>query len=58
MPVLLLAGERDLSTPLAWAQEQAALCDNGKLVVIDGAGHSLQGRFPAATNAVRDFLIP
>jgi pimeloyl-ACP methyl ester carboxylesterase len=58
MPVLLLAGERDLSTPLAWAQEQAALCDNGKLVVIDGAGHSLQGRFPAATNAMRKFLIP
>ena len=49
MPVLLLAGDRDLSTPLPWAQEQAELCDDGKLVIINRAGHSLQGRFPEAT---------
>lgn len=57
MPVLLLAGDRDLSTPLAWAQEQAALCTDGELVVVEGAGHSLQGRFPAANEAVRRFLV-
>jgi pimeloyl-ACP methyl ester carboxylesterase len=57
MPVLLLAGDRDLSTPLAWAEAQAKLCDDGELVVVAGAGHSLQGRFPAADEAVRQFLL-
>jgi pimeloyl-ACP methyl ester carboxylesterase len=56
MPVLLLAGDRDLSTPLAWAREQAALCDDAELVVIEGAGHSLTGRNPEADAAVRRFL--
>ena len=27
-------------------------------VVIGGAGHSLQGRFPEATDALRAFLMP
>lgn len=57
MPVLLLAGDRDLSTPLPWAQEQAKLCDDGKLVIVKGAGHSLQGRFPQASQAVLRFLL-
>ena len=44
MPVLLLAGERDLSTPLAWAREEAAKAPDGKLVIVPGAGHSVQTR--------------
>jgi pimeloyl-ACP methyl ester carboxylesterase len=49
VPVLLLAGDRDLSTPLAWAQSEARHAPRGELVVIPGDGHSNQlraGRAP------------
>jgi pimeloyl-ACP methyl ester carboxylesterase len=46
VPVLLLAGERDLSTPLAWASEEAARAPDGRLVVVPDAGHSVQTRRP------------
>jgi pimeloyl-ACP methyl ester carboxylesterase len=42
--VLLLAGERDLSTPLFWAREEAGKAPDGKLVIVSGAGHSVQTR--------------
>lgn len=42
VPVLLLAGDHDLSTPLPWAQQEAARAPQGHLVVIPGAGHSTQ----------------
>jgi pimeloyl-ACP methyl ester carboxylesterase len=59
VPTLLLAGDRDLSTPLPWAREQAAHTPNGKLVVVPGAGHSVQSRAPggAGRRAVRRFLL-
>ncbi|MDG4821385.1 alpha/beta hydrolase [Asanoa sp. WMMD1127] len=57
MPVLLLAGDRDLSTPLAWAQEQARQTPQGELVVVPGMGHSIQGRNPIGDAAVQDFLL-
>jgi len=44
IPVLLLAGDRDLSTPLEWARREAALAPRGTLVVVRGAGHSVQSR--------------
>jgi pimeloyl-ACP methyl ester carboxylesterase len=44
VPVLLLAGDEDLSTPLEWARREAALAPRGKLVVVPGAGHSIQVR--------------
>ena len=47
VPTLLLAGDHDLSTPLPWAREQAAHTPQGKLVVVRGAGHSVQSRSPA-----------
>jgi pimeloyl-ACP methyl ester carboxylesterase len=56
MPVLLLAGNRDLSTPLAWAQEQAARTPRGRLVIVDGGGHSLQRRNDAGAAAAVRFL--
>jgi hypothetical protein len=37
-PVLLLDGARDLSTPLAWAREEAARAPDGHLVVVPDAG--------------------
>lgn len=57
-PTLLVNGDRDLSTPLAWARQEAALTPNGRLVVVAGAGHSVQSRArnPAGRNAVFQFL--
>ncbi|SBT43966.1 TAP-like protein [Micromonospora narathiwatensis] len=57
MPVLLINGDRDLSTPLEWAVEQAARTPHGKLVTVPGMGHSIQGRNPVGDRAVRDFLL-
>lgn len=58
VPVLLLAGERDLSTPLPWARAEAALAPRGRLLEIPGAGHSLQlrARDPAVRRTVAQFL--
>ena len=56
---LLVNGNHDLSTPLAWARQQLALTPRGKLVVVPGAGHSVQSR--AVSNvgrrAVAHFLL-
>jgi pimeloyl-ACP methyl ester carboxylesterase len=58
VPALLLAGERDLSTPLAWARQELARAPRGRLVVVPGAGHSVQTRAvsDAGRDAVRAFL--
>ncbi|HEU5215029.1 MAG TPA: alpha/beta fold hydrolase [Gaiellaceae bacterium] len=59
VPTLLVNGDHDLSTPLAWAREQRRLTPHGKLVVVPGAGHSVQSR--AVSNvgrrAVAQFLL-
>ena len=44
VPALLLAGDRDLSTPLAWAREEATHAPQGTLVIVHGASHSIQSR--------------
>jgi pimeloyl-ACP methyl ester carboxylesterase len=44
VPVLLLAGGHDLSTPLAGARAEAALASEGRLFVVPTAGHSIQNR--------------
>lgn len=44
MPVLLLAGDRDLSTPLDWARTVAAANPTAELTVVKGSGHSTQSR--------------
>jgi pimeloyl-ACP methyl ester carboxylesterase len=54
VPALLFSGERDLSTPQAWAREEAAKAPRGRLVSVAGAGHSVQLR--AADPAVRRIL--
>jgi pimeloyl-ACP methyl ester carboxylesterase len=59
VPTLLVNGNHDLSTPLAWAREELTLTSQGKLVVGPGAGHSVQSR--AVSNvgraAVARFLL-
>ena len=58
VPVLLLGGERDLSTPLEWLRQEAAATPGAQVVVVPNATHGVQTR---ATNdqgrqAVYDFL--
>jgi len=57
VPVLLLAGDHDLSTPLPWAQQEAAHAPRGQLVIIPGSGHSTQSsNAPTARATVTAFL--
>ncbi|MDQ4092010.1 MAG: alpha/beta hydrolase [Actinomycetota bacterium] len=58
VPTLLLAGDHDLITPLAWTQHEASYAPHAHLVVIPGAGHITQntGNGPAGRAAVTKFL--
>ena len=58
VPTLLVNGDHDLSTPLEWARREAAVIPSGRLVVVRGAGHSVQMRAvsDAGRNAVAAFL--
>jgi pimeloyl-ACP methyl ester carboxylesterase len=59
VPVLLVNGDHDLSTPLEWAREEARLAQRGELVVVHGASHSVQSREPGSSGraAVEAFLL-
>ena len=58
VPTLLLAGDHDLITPLAWTQHEASLAPHARLVVIPGSGHITQniGNSPTGRIAVTAFL--
>jgi fermentation-respiration switch protein FrsA (DUF1100 family) len=59
VPILLLAGERDLSTPLVWAEQEAREAPDGRLLVVPGAGHSVQtksARNPVVRRMLAGFL--
>ena len=58
VPTLLLAGDHDLITPLAWTQSEAARAPRGTLVIIPGSGHITQNADtgPAGREAVANFL--
>jgi pimeloyl-ACP methyl ester carboxylesterase len=58
VPVLLLAGALDLSTPVAWARAEAAKAPAGQLVVVPGVGHSvlLGPKGPAVRPILKRFL--
>jgi pimeloyl-ACP methyl ester carboxylesterase len=59
VPVLLLGGDRDLSTPLEWLYDQKNLTPRARVVVVPGAAHSVQSRAAddAGRQAVYDFLL-
>ncbi len=59
VPALLVEGRNDLSTQLTWARQQLALTPHGKLVVVPGAGHSVQSRATSdvGRKAVAHFLL-
>jgi len=52
-------GNHDLSTPLEWARAQLAMMPRAKLVVVPGAGHSIQYRAVSdvGRRAVAAFLL-
>jgi pimeloyl-ACP methyl ester carboxylesterase len=58
VPTLLLAGDHDLITPLAWTQHEATLAPNGYLLVVPGSGHIVQnnGNGRAGRTTVTAFL--
>jgi pimeloyl-ACP methyl ester carboxylesterase len=58
VPVLLLSGRRDLSTPLAWARQEAREAPLGRLLTVPRAGHSVQlrARDPVVGRTLRRFL--
>ncbi|ONF61863.1 alpha/beta fold hydrolase [Amycolatopsis keratiniphila] len=58
VPVLLLNGDRDLSTPMEWAYTEAEAAPRGKVVIVEGAAHSIQyrERGVAGRKAVAEFL--
>jgi pimeloyl-ACP methyl ester carboxylesterase len=51
VPTLLLAGDRDLLTPMVWASQEALAAPRGRLVIVHGSGHGTQLR--AETDAGR-----
>ena len=57
VPTLLLAGGRDLSTPLEWAQREAAQAPGGELVVVPKAGHGVSRRGGKGQAALQEFLL-
>lgn len=59
VPTLLVEGDHDLSTQLTWARQQLALTPHGRLVVVPGAGHSVQSRAVSDVGraAVARFLL-
>jgi pimeloyl-ACP methyl ester carboxylesterase len=57
VPVLLLNGDRDLSTPMEWAQQAAKRAPDGRLIIVKGAGHDVQDQGDRrALTAVRRFV--
>ncbi|MCT7352325.1 alpha/beta hydrolase [Streptomyces sp. 15-116A] len=59
IPVLLLGGDRDLSTPVEWLYDQKRLTPRAEVVVVEGAAHSVQSRAVGdeGRQAVYDFLL-
>ncbi|MFD4397787.1 alpha/beta fold hydrolase [Kitasatospora sp. NPDC058478] len=59
VPVLLLGGDRDLSTPYEVLYQQAELARDPQIAIVPGAAHSVQNRAanPAGRQAVYDFLL-
>ena len=56
-PTLVIAGSADPIAPLHWTQRVCETLPDGRLVVLDGAAHSMHGNHPEeVADAVRDFI--
>jgi pimeloyl-ACP methyl ester carboxylesterase len=57
VPALVIAGALDPIAPVAWARELCALLPDGRLVVLEGAGHSMHGNQPGqVADAIAAFV--
>jgi pimeloyl-ACP methyl ester carboxylesterase len=56
VPVLVLAGDRDIRTPLSGAVATAQRFPRGRVLVVPGAGHSVLNHSSCAATAVRTWL--
>jgi len=56
VPELILAGQYDLSTPLAYAKRELKRAKRGSLIVVPKAGHSVALRGSCADLGIRKFL--
>jgi pimeloyl-ACP methyl ester carboxylesterase len=58
VPILMLGGDRDLSTPLEWMHQEAASAPGAQVVVVPDATHGVQTRATddKGRQAVYDFL--
>ena len=56
VPVLVLAGDRDIRTPTANAVTIASRFRRGRVLVVPGAGHSVLNHSACAATAVRTWL--
>jgi 2-hydroxy-6-oxonona-2,4-dienedioate hydrolase len=56
-PALVIAGSADPIAPLHWTRRVCELLQDGRLVVLDGAAHSMHGNRPEeVADAVREFI--
>jgi pimeloyl-ACP methyl ester carboxylesterase len=55
-PVLLLAGELDPITPVAWAREQHARWPGSQLLAVEGVGHAVLNSNACIHRHLRLFL--
>jgi pimeloyl-ACP methyl ester carboxylesterase len=59
VPTLFLIGDHDLCTPLEWAHHEVVRSPHGQMLLVKGAGHSIQPRgeeFPGTMEMVFSFL--
>ena len=56
VPVLALAGDRDIRTPVPYAVAMAARFPQGRVLVLPGGGHSVLNHSPCVATAVRNWL--
>jgi pimeloyl-ACP methyl ester carboxylesterase len=57
-PVLIVNGARDPVVPLAWVERAAALVPNGRLVLVEGATHTMNYAYPdEMAKAILPFLL-
>lgn len=56
VPVLVLAGDRDVRTPLAAGAAAAARFPQGRLLVVPGIGHTVVASSACVDNAIRTWI--
>jgi pimeloyl-ACP methyl ester carboxylesterase len=57
-PILIVNGTRDPVVPLAWAKRAAALLRHGRLVLVEGATHTMNYAYPKEmAEAILPFLL-